>query len=96
MVIVGRQRQQFSVELFRQVSKRQVTTVCDIVYVTLTLQTFIWLDHLVLSPRFMFRGDSLRRYYWFQAILLDVFLDPLFYYVYRCSISFHFQVLLVN
>ena len=47
-VIVGRQRQNFSPELSRQVSKQQATTV-GLFYVTLTLKTFIWFHQLVLS-----------------------------------------------
>ena len=45
----GRQRQKkISVELFRKLSKQQAGyNGRQNVYVTLTLQTFIWLDHLV-------------------------------------------------
>ena len=41
---IGSGNQKFSVELFQQLSKQEL-----FFYVTLTSQTFIWLDHLVLS-----------------------------------------------
>ena len=47
--VVGWKRQKFSVQLFRQQSKQQALNLLQreaIFYVTLTLQTFIWLDHL--------------------------------------------------
>ena len=62
----GSARYKFSVELFQQQSKQQALnllqqTVVGHFFVTMTLQVFIWLDHLV---SLWFRSSTQELYAW--------------------------------